>query len=107
MRRVRAFRVKTPSMPRPIAASGAARLVGMLLALGLSSPGATATATRSGREAALRPARQPIGYRDGHARPRALAIDARDGLLYVASSTRDELVVVDAGPAPLVRAVLP
>ena len=94
-------------MPSRIAARGEARLLGMLLALGLSSPGAIATATRSGREAALRPALQPIGYRDGHARPRALAVDARDGFLYVASSTRDELVVVDAGPAPAVRAVLP
>jgi hypothetical protein len=38
---------------------------------------------------------QPIGYRDGHARPRALAFNGDDGLLYVALSTADQVAVVD------------
>jgi mono/diheme cytochrome c family protein len=47
------------------------------------------------------PALQPTGYRDGHTRPRALAFNADDGLLYVALSTADEVAIVDpAGPAP-------
>jgi hypothetical protein len=40
---------------------------------------------------------QPTGYRDGHARPRALAFNADDGLLYVALSTADEIAIVDPG----------
>jgi DNA-binding beta-propeller fold protein YncE len=40
-------------------------------------------------------------YADGHARPRALAVDARGDRLYVAASTADRLVVVDLlGPHP-------
>jgi len=38
-------------------------------------------------------------YRDGHTRPRALAFNADDGLLYVALSTSDEVAVVDPGGA--------
>jgi len=38
-------------------------------------------------------------YRDGHTRPRALAFNAADGLLYVALSTSDEVAVVDPGAA--------
>jgi len=41
-------------------------------------------------------------YRDGHTRPRALAFNADDGLLYVALSTADEIAVVDPGTAPRV-----
>lgn len=40
-------------------------------------------------------------YADGHARPRALAVDARGDRLYVALSTADRLGIVDvAGPVP-------
>jgi hypothetical protein len=47
-------------------------------------------------------------YRDGHARPRALAFNAADGLLYVALSTADAVAVVDpAGAAPRVVARVP
>jgi mono/diheme cytochrome c family protein len=38
-------------------------------------------------------------YRDGHTRPRALAFNAEDGLLYVALSTSDEVAVVDPSAA--------
>ena len=43
---------------------------------------------------------QPIGYRDGHARPRALAFNGDDGLLYVALSTADQVAVVDPSSSP-------
>jgi DNA-binding beta-propeller fold protein YncE/mono/diheme cytochrome c family protein len=39
-------------------------------------------------------------YRDGHTRPRALAFNPDDGLLYVALSTSDEIAVVDPGASP-------
>ena len=43
-------------------------------------------------------------YADGHARPRALAVDARGDRLYVAGSTADRLFVVDLrGPHPRVE----
>ena len=43
-------------------------------------------------------------YADGHARPRALALDARGDRLYVAGSTADRLFVVDVrGPRPRVE----
>jgi mono/diheme cytochrome c family protein len=47
--------------------------------------------------------------RDGHARPRALAFNSDDGLLYAALSTSDEIAIIDpgaAGAAPQVRAKL-
>jgi len=47
-------------------------------------------------------------YADGHARPRALAVDARGDRLYVAGSTADRLYVVDLrGPRPHLEDVLP
>ncbi|HVZ73563.1 MAG TPA: c-type cytochrome [Polyangia bacterium] len=49
-------------------------------------------------------------YRDGHARPRALAVDAADGRVYAALSTADALAVVDPGAgevAPRVVARVP
>src|SRR5580692_10390562 len=49
-------------------------------------------------EAELSP--QPSGYRDGHARPRALAFNRDDGLLYVALSTADQVAVVDPSSSP-------
>ena len=39
-------------------------------------------------------------YRDGHTRPRALAFNPDDGLLYVALSTSDEIAVVDPAASP-------
>ena len=50
------------------------------------------------KEAELSP--QPDGYRDGHARPRALAFNWDDGLLYVALSTADQVAVVDPSSSP-------
>ncbi len=46
------------------------------------------------------PSPQPSGYRDGHARPRALAFNWDDGLLYVALSTADQVAVVDPSSTP-------
>ncbi|HVZ88854.1 MAG TPA: c-type cytochrome [Polyangia bacterium] len=40
---------------------------------------------------------QPNDYHDGHARPRALAFNPADGLLYVALSTADAVAVVAPG----------
>jgi Cytochrome c len=51
---------------------------------------------------------QATDYHDGHARPRALAFNGDDGLLYVALSTADAVAVVDPrAPAPRVVATLP
>ena len=49
---------------------------------------------------------QPTGYRDGHARPRALAFNPADGLLYVALSTADQLAVVEPSSAPRLLATV-
>jgi mono/diheme cytochrome c family protein len=46
------------------------------------------------------PAVDTVSYRDGHTRPRALAFNADDGLLYVALSTSDEVAVVDPAVVP-------
>ena len=43
---------------------------------------------------------QPNDYHDGHARPRALAFNPDDGLLYVALSTADQIAVVDPSSSP-------
>jgi cytochrome c553 len=43
---------------------------------------------------------------DRHARPRALAFDAADGLLYVALSTADRVAVVQPSSPPRLRATL-
>ena len=43
---------------------------------------------------------QPTDYHDGHARPRALAFNPADGLLYVALSTADQVAVVDPSRSP-------
>jgi DNA-binding beta-propeller fold protein YncE/mono/diheme cytochrome c family protein len=54
------------------------------------------------------PARTSTEYRDGHARPRALAFNPADGLLYVALSTADAVAVVaPSGAAPRVIARVP
>ena len=60
--------------------------------------GRTPNAKEVEREAELSP--QPLGYRDGHARPRALAFNGDDGLLYVALSTADQVAVVDPSWSP-------
>jgi len=50
------------------------------------------------------PRYQEVDYHDGHARPRALAFNADDGLLYAALSTDDALAVVEPGREPRVVA---
>jgi len=78
--------------------SRARRSLAVLVA-GLVATVASATQLKGGL--------QSIVYRDGHTRPRALAYDASDGLLYAALSTADALVVVDpaapAGPRVVAR----
>ncbi len=54
--------------------------------------------------AEMPPPYQPADYHDGHARPRALAFNADDGLLYVALSTTDALAIVEPGAAPRIAA---
>ncbi|HEY8926941.1 MAG TPA: hypothetical protein VIU64_21310, partial [Polyangia bacterium] len=85
---------------------------GLLLLAFAGRAGRVALATSARDSAAsaerfLRPALQPVGYRDGHARPRALAVDARDGAIYVALSTADAIAVVKPAPSPSMLAVLP
>jgi len=46
------------------------------------------------------------GAADGHARPRALAFNPDDGLLYVALSTSGAIAVVAPGPAPRLLATV-
>jgi len=58
-----------------------------------------AVAPSDARVAAQR-AVDTASYRDGHTRPRALAWNADDGLLYVALSTSDEVAVVDPAASP-------
>jgi hypothetical protein len=55
-------------------------------------------------DAPTTPRYQATDYHDGHARPRALAVDARQPLLYVALSTADEVAIVDVEGAPRVVA---
>jgi cytochrome c553 len=70
------------------------RIAGLAVAIGLVGAAPSRPAAESAAAA----------WRDGHARPRALAIDAREALLYVALSTSDELAIVDAGQVPRVIA---
>jgi hypothetical protein len=70
---------------------GRAAVVAMVVAVGLSTRGLRAD------EAGLE--YQPNDYHDGHARPRALAFNRDDGLLYVALSTADQVAVVDPAAA--------
>src|SRR3954454_17493286 len=74
-------------------------LVSALAALGalLAGTGVGAAVTAAGSAG---PRLQPADYRDGHARPRALAFNRDDGLLYVALSTADQVAVVDPASAP-------
>jgi mono/diheme cytochrome c family protein len=76
------------------------------MAVAVVLAGATAMAT--GAAGGDPPPRfQPTEYHDGHTRPRALAFNADDGMLYVALSTVDELAIVDPrsdGPRLVARA---
>lgn len=71
---------------------GRAAVVATMMAVGLSAHGLRAD------EAGLE--YQPNDYHDGHARPRALAFNPEDGLLYVALSTADQVAVVDPARSP-------
>jgi hypothetical protein len=76
----------------------AAPALALAIVLAVSAP------ARAADEAG--PALQPTHYRDGHTRPRALAFNPDDGLLFVALSTSDEIAVVDpavSGPRVLAR----
>jgi mono/diheme cytochrome c family protein len=59
-----------------------------------------AAGTHPARAADAGSTRADAGYRDGHARPRALAFNPDDGLLYVALSTADEIAVVAPSSPP-------
>ena len=70
--------------------------------------GAVATATVAPGAAAMFLPPSLRAYADGHARPRALAVDAHGDRLYVAASTADRLFVVDLrGPHPRLEDSLP
>src|ERR1022692_2849275 len=56
--------------------------------------------TRARQAADAPPLVQGRAYRDGHTRPRALAFNPADGLLYVALSTADEVAVVSPASPP-------
>ncbi|HEY2729593.1 MAG TPA: hypothetical protein VGK52_06595 [Polyangia bacterium] len=76
------------------------RRVAWIAAVGACAAAAAAAAFARANET---PRFQPADYHDGHARPRALAFNADDGLLFVALSTADALAIVDpAGDAPRV-----
>ena len=72
-----------------VAAVGAAAAVGAVTAVGSPAAGIRDVS------AATAPPVNTSSYRDGHTRPRALAFNPDDGLLYVALSTSDEVAVVD------------
>ena len=80
--------------------AGAGLAGAAILALG-------ALGVAAARGATPGPRFQQTSYRDGHARPRALAYNPADGLLYVALSTADAVAVVSPGPAPREVARLP
>jgi hypothetical protein len=69
---------------RPVVLSAAAAALAVAF-MGRANPPARAAAE----------ARTTRLYRDGHSRPRALAFNPDDGLLYVALSTADAVAVVD------------
>jgi mono/diheme cytochrome c family protein len=62
--------------------------------------------TRARQVADSVPATQPGAERGGHARPRALAFNPVDGLLYVALSTADEVAVVAPSTPPRLLATV-
>jgi hypothetical protein len=69
------------------------------LALLLISTHARSTRARPATRVAV-PLVQSDATRDGHARPRALAFNPDDGLLYVALSTADQVAVVEPSAPP-------
>jgi mono/diheme cytochrome c family protein len=75
-----------------VAGRGAAAVVVTVLAIGFAAHATGAD------EPGLK--LQPNDYHDGHARPRALAYNREDGLLYVALSTADQVAVVDPSWSP-------
>ncbi len=77
------------------------RQIGLAAASAIAALVATAGDLRSA-------ARHPSGPRDGdgHARPRGLAFNPGDGLLYVALSTADRVAVVTPGHRPAVVATV-
>src|SRR5947208_16501976 len=77
------------------------RLAGLVVACPVvACSGAAGLSTRAPNAKDADLSAQPIGYRDGHARPRALAFNRDDGLLYVALSTADQVAVVDPSSTP-------
>ncbi len=69
-------------------------------AVGVATAVLAASAARVPRADESELAFQPADYHDGHARPRALAFNPDDGLLYVALSTADQVAIVDPKPSP-------
>jgi hypothetical protein len=61
---------------------------------------ALAVGATSARGTEVPPPFQRTDYHDGHARPRALAFNPDDGLLYAALSTADALAIVDPAVSP-------
>src|SRR3569623_2021305 len=103
-------------------AGGGRRRLALFAALGRGALGLWRRGHPGGAVAASRPRAEPRppsapavfsspslrAYADGHARPRAVAVDAGGDRLYVAGSTADRLLVVDfGGPHPRVEAALP
>ena len=78
-----------------------AGLVACLVACALVACSRVAGVSRPAQNAkGAEPSLQPAGYRDGHARPRAVAFNWNDGLLYVALSTADQVAVIDPSSMP-------
>jgi mono/diheme cytochrome c family protein len=71
----------------------AVAVVAAVAAIGLPAAGIVEVS------AATAPGVNTASYRDGHTRPRALAFNVDDGLLYVALSTSDEVAIVDPSAA--------
>jgi mono/diheme cytochrome c family protein len=84
----------------PSRGKGAGLIAWLAACLAVACSGVAGVSRRppNANEAELSP--QPSGYRDGHARPRALAFNKDDGLLYVALSTADQVAVVDPSSSP-------
>jgi mono/diheme cytochrome c family protein len=80
-----------------------ARLIASLLATSVAGCSGVAGVSRRAPNAQEAELSMPVplnDYRDGHARPRALAFNGDDRLLYVALSTADQVAVVDPLSSP-------
>ena len=84
--------------------TGTRRLVVETIVAALVLAPAPAGKAAPGKTVLAAPVVNTASYRDGHTRPRALAFNPDDGLLYVALSTSDEIAVVDPAAAPSSRA---